>query len=342
MSETNEKKTGLTNSQMHKAKGDKNDEFYTRLRTVEDELWHYREHFVGKTIYCNCDDPKVSAFWEYFHAKFSEWGLKRLIATGYKSSTPLLPSDNQADTSWCKEWDGVKETTRPLRSDGDFRKPECVEILRRADIVCTNPPFSLFREYIAQLVAEKKKFLVIGNYGSVTYKEVFPLIMANKLWLGNKKLSGGILFNVPQSHADFLVANKKEGGAYKTVDGKVLAISSAVWFTNLDHKKRHKELILTAEYKGNESAYPKYDNYDAIEVGPIAKIPYDYDGVMGVTTTFLEQWNPKQFELIGIDHQVHTGVLKNIANPEWKGKLDKGYIGGKRLYARVLIKRKGV
>ena len=309
MTEANGKKTGQTNTGFIRARRAKNDEFYTRRETIEAELHYYRHHFVGKTVYCNCDDPKVSQFWKYFYAKFSEWGLKRLIATGYKSKNSELFSDHKYDTSWCKEYDGVTETTRVLKSDGDFRKPECVEILRRADIVVTNPPFSLFRDYIAQLVAEKKKFLVIGNYGSVTYKDIFQLIMAGKLWIGVSPR--GMIFDTP-------------GEGEHNVN--------STWFTNLDHKKRHEELILTGSYKKDKSAYPKYDNYDAIEVNKVNNIPDDYDGVMGVPITFLEKWNPDQFELLG-NNRWHDGSWESY---------DINFINGKSTYMRILIKNKGV
>ena len=332
MTEANENTSGQTNRQLGEARRAKNDEFYTRSESIEAELHHYRDHFAGKVVYCNCDDPKASQFWEYFCLKFHEWDLRRLIANGYKSGNSELFSTNQADTSWCKEYDGVTETTRPLRSDGDFRKPECVEILRRADIVVTNPPFSLFRDYVAQLVAEDKKFLVIGNINAVSYKEIFRLIMAGKLWLGATSFNTGMYFGVPK---DFVYAPTYKFD--REIKGqKVNRVPGVCWFTNMDYEKRHEELILTARYIGNESAYPKYDNYDAVNIDSVSGtrknpgIPCDYAGVMGVPITFLNKWNPAQFEILG-DSRWHDG--------SWQAN-DISFVNGKSIYRRILIRNK--
>ena len=334
MSETNEKTSGGGNTALREAAVAKNDEFYTRRESIEAELHHYRKHFVGKVVYCNCDDPRVSQFWKYFYAKFSEWGLKRLIATGYKSDNSELFSEHKVDTSWCKEYDGVKETTRPLKSDGDFRKPECVEILRRADIVCTNPPFSLFRKYIEQLVDENKKFLVIGNMNAVSYKEIFRLIGGGKLWLGVTSFNTGMYFGVPK---DFEYAPTYKFD--REIKGqKVNRVPGVCWFTNLSHKKRNEELILTGSYKKDKSAYPKYDNYDAIEVGKVANIPEDYFGVMGVPITFLDKYNPNQFEILGI---MNTGEENKGIRYEGTPH-GRPIVNGKEIYLRILIKNKGV
>ena len=327
MTEEIEKKSRQTNRKLGDARRAKNDEFYTRRKTVEDELWHYTEHFAKATVYCNCDDPSESEFYKYFNSDFQRLRLRRLIATGYKNQNSDIFSDNKADTSWCKEYDGNKEITRPLSGDGDFRKPEAVEILRKADIVCTNPPFSKFREYVAQLVAENKKFLILGNMNAVHYKETFSLIMAGKLWLGVTAFNTGMYFGVPEN---FVYAPTYKFD--RELDGKkVNRVPGVCWFTNLSHKKRHEQLVLTARYVGNELMYPKYDNYDAIEVGKVANIPCDYPGVMGVPDTFLDKWNPDQFEILG-SSRYHDG--------SWEAN-DINYINGKAKYSRILIKRKG-
>ncbi|MBE8158537.1 MAG: hypothetical protein HAW59_04000 [Betaproteobacteria bacterium] len=326
---------GNTNTPLGKARAAKNDEYYTRRASVEAELRHYGGHFAGKTVYCNCDDPTVSKFYEYFKNKFAGLKLKRLITTCYKNQNPDMFSRHDSERAVSVEYDG-KRRTKMLRGDGDFRSDECVKILREADIVITNPPFSLFREYVAQLVAEDKKILVIGNFSAITYKEIFRLIMAEKLWLGNKPMGVDMLFDVPLDFANWLVANKKEGSGYKIVDGKVLGRSSAIWFTNLPHPKRNEWLRLGARYRGDELSYPKYDNYDAINVDRVANIPCDYTGVMGVPITFLEKWNPNQFELVGLI----AGNIRGLAGiPTSTGK-DGPYINGKLKYGRVLIKQK--
>ncbi len=222
-----------------------------------------------------------------------------------------------------------------LRGDGDFRSAECIELLKQSDIVCTNPPFSLFREYVAQLVRHEKQFLIIGNKNAITYKEIFPLIRDGKLWVGNIPMSRDLLFDVPQDYADELIATRKEGSAYKIVDGTVKGRSQSIWFTNLSHAKRNRKMVLYKDYSPEE--YPHYDNYDAIEVGKTAQIPRDFPGIMGVPITFLDKYNPEQFEIVGYDYDAKTGSLDRIVNTEWQGKIDRGYINGKRCYARIFI-----
>ena len=225
-----------------------------------------------------------------------------------------------------------------LQGDGDFRSKECIELLKEADVVVTNPPFSLFREYVAQLIEYEKKFLIIGNVNAITYKEIFPLIKENRIWLG--VTPRGMQFGVSPNYAKKLVETKKEGSAYKVVDGIIKVSVNAVWFTNLEHSKRNEELVLYRRYSPEE--YPKYDNYNAIEVSKVKNIPMDWDGAMGVPITFLDKYNPEQFEILGSDYDVKMGLLPEIVNPEWEGKIDRGYIQGERKYSRIIVRNKKV
>ena len=268
------------NTNLHKAKTAKNDEFYTQLTDVSKELMHYKKHFNGKTVLCNCDDPTWSAFWKYFHLNFSALGLKKLISTHYDKNEPTYEmeytggDDNDIEV-------GVKT---PLEGNGDFRNQECLDLLDEADIVVTNPPFSLFRKYVAVLMEHDKKFIVIGSQNAITYKDIFPLLKDDDVRLG---------FTHPK---EFIQR-----------DGTVKKFGNICWFTNLDIKKRHEELILVKKYAGHENEYPTYDNYDAIEVSKVADIPLDYDGAMGVPITFLDKYNPEQFEIIGLLHSSTDG-----------------------------------
>ena len=324
------------NDNLHKAKRAKADEFYTQLSDIENECKHYWEHFKGKTILCNCDDPRVSNFFRYFSLNFEHLGLKKLIATCYKNQDIDLFSQESSEKAVYIIYEGDKNGNRQvddnelevkeLQGDGDFRSKECIELLKEADIVVTNPPFSLFREYVAQLIEYEKKFLIIGNKNAITYKEIFKLIKENKMWIGSMPMSNDLLFRLPKEASEELVNTKKQGSAYRIVNGEVLGRSSSIWFTNLDHKKRHEELILYKNYTPEE--YPKYDNYDAIEVGKVVNIPQDYDGVMGVPITFLDKYNPEQFEILGLDdHRV-----------QWRGRGPE--INGKCVYRRIIIKKK--
>lgn len=296
------------NQNLRKAQAAKNDDFYTQLSDIENELIHYRQHFAGKVVYCNCDDPKISNFYTYFSLNFKALGLKKLITTCYKNQNQDLFSDQTSEKAiWleCNQGtyvDGAYVPSDPvvrhLEGDGDFRSPECIDLLKQADIVVTNPPFSLFREYVAQLIENDKKFLIVGRSNAVTYKEVFPLIKDNSMWFGVTPKGKDMLFDVPDGYAQELVANAKEGSTYKVVDGVIKGrLGNAAWFTNLDYKKRHEELILYKHYSPDE--YPRYDNYDAINVDKVAEIPMDWDGVMGVPITFLDNHNPDQFEILG-------------------------------------------
>ena len=316
------------NKFLHAANRAKQDEFYTQLPDIEKELKHYRKHFRGKTVYCNCDDPTISNFFCYFHLNFVKLGLKRLITTCYKNQQPDLFSKHDMETAAGVEYvgNGTQPAVFQLKEDGDFRSQECIELLKQADIVVTNPPFSLFREYVAQLVEHDKKFLVIGNMNAITYKEIFPLIRDAKLWLGHGPAGKDMLFDVPEDYARELVRNKKEGSAYRLVDGVIKGrLGNAVWFTNLDHKKRNEELVLFKRYSPEE--YLKYDNYDAINVNKTEHIPVDYAGEMGVPITFLDKHNPDQFQIIRFR----------------KGKDDKDLsINGKCPYFRIVIRHKRV
>lgn len=297
------------NRPLHAASRAKQDEFYTQLSDIENELKHYRDHFRGKTVYCNCDDPRVSNFFHYFSFNFAHLGLKKLVTTCYRNQDRDLFSRHESERAIKLEYDGYREGERVpnaddigvslLDGDGDFRSRECIELLEQADIVVTNPPFSLFRQYIAHLVEHDKRFLVIGSMNAITYKEIFPLIRDGRLWLGRGPAGRDMLFDVPEAYARELVNTKREGSAYRMVDGVVKGrLGNAAWFTNLDHAKRREKLLLWRRYTPEE--YPKYDNYDAINVDKTAEIPMDYDGAMGVPITFLDKHNPEQFEILGI------------------------------------------
>lgn len=280
------------NHNLHTAKSNKKDEFYTQLEDIENELKHYRNHFRGKTVYCNCDDPIVSNFYRYFRLNFEFLGLEKLITTCYKNRQMDMFSQHDNERAIGIEYSGCEPQTFSLKGDGDFRSGECVELLEQADIVVTNPPFSLFREYVAQLIDYDKKFVIIGNMNAVYCREIFPLIQHNKMWYGVSIRSGDRELGVP-AHYPLEAANTRvdENG------GRFIRVKGIRWFTNLDHVKRHEELRLYKRYTPDE--YPKYDNYDAIEVSKTKEIPEDYAGVMGVPISFLDKYNPEQFEILG-------------------------------------------
>lgn len=338
------------NANMNKAKRMKNDDFYTQLADIEKEIRHYSAHFRDKVVYCNCDDPEASNFFRYFQLKFRTLGLRKLITTCYKNQNPDMFSKHDAETSVgivIAEASKEKENgdlpnidVFRLKGDGDFRSPECVDLLKQADIVVTNPPFSLFREYVAQLVENDKKYIIIGSKNAITYRQIFPLIRNNKLWLGNTPMGQDMLFDVSQSYAEKLLSEKKEGSAYRVVDGVVKGRATATWFTNLDHEKRHENLILYRRYTPED--YPYFDNYDAISVNKTSEIPMNFNGVMGVPITFLDKHNPDQFEIVGMDMEIDDGLLPHIVNPEWEGKFDRGYVNNKRQYSRILIRNKSL
>ncbi len=316
----------MANSALTAAKAAKKDEFYTQLTDIEKELAHYKEHFKGKTVLCNCDDPRVSNFFKYFTLNFDHLGLKRVIATCYKSQSVDLFSTHDCEQAVYQIYDGERDTNnmpdeneiavKPLKGDGDFRSAECIELLKQADIVVTNPPFSLFREYVAQLIKYEKKFLIIGNKNALTYKELFPLIKNNLMWTGYRGFAGGMWFK-----SDY------EGKTEKIIDGQRIINVPSIWFTNLDIKKRHEDLPLYKRYTPEE--FPKYDNYDAINVNKTSDIPCDYNGVMGVPITFLDKYNPEQFEIIDLDRYVKD-------NPYYGRRFT---INKKETYARILIRK---
>ena len=337
------------NQNLHTAKRGKKDEFYTQLRDIENELRHYKHHFKNKVVYCNCDDPRVSKFFFYFSYQFEHFGLKRLIATCYKNQEPDLFSRHDSEQAiyleYCGDQDGnlVPDTheiaVNHLQGDGDFRSAECIELLKQADIVVTNPPFSLFREYVAQLMEYDKKFLIIGNQNAITYKEIFPLIKDNLLWLGYGTGGRDMLFDVPEEYARELVETKKEGSAYRIVDGAVKGrLGNACWFTNLSHDKRNEKLILYRQY--SPEMYPHYDNYDAIEVSKTKNIPEDWSGAMGVPITFLDKYNPDQFEILDAND-----IRLRDSIPRKPHGLIKDSHGthpnrARPVYARVIIRNK--
>lgn len=313
----------MGNTNLQQARKNKKDEFYTQLCDIENELKHYKEHFKDKTILCNCDDPRVSNFFHYFSYNFEFLGLKKLITTCYKSQEVDLFSQSNSERAIYLEYTGNKTGGRVpvaeeigikhLKGNGDFRSPECIELLKQADIVVTNPPFSLFREYIALLMSYQKKFVIIGNQNAITYKEVFPLLKTNKVWPGYNHVK------------EFLQA-----------DGSVKKFGNIQWFTNLDISKRHEELILYKNYTPAE--YPKYDNYDAINVDKVADIPCDYDGVMGVPITFLDKYNPIQFEIIGATESEGKGFSQGL----WlqATKISQPMINNTKLYKRLFIRKR--
>jgi hypothetical protein len=279
--------TKSSNANLRNANKAKNDEFYTQLTDIEKELGNYKDHFKGKVIFCNCDDPAESNFYTYFAQNFEFLGIKKLITTHFENDKPSYKLEMQFDINSDNKINKLDTIKTKLKQNGDFRSDECIEILKEADIIVTNPPFSLFREYVAQLMEYKKKFIIIGNQNAITYKEIFKLIKENKIWLGHSLDGRNIWFRIPDGYEKF---HKIENGL------KYAFVASTIWFTNLDHNKRHEDLILYKTY--NESEYPKYDNYDAINVDKTKDIPMDYKGAMGVPITFLHKYNPEQFEIV--------------------------------------------
>ena len=326
MSSLTEKKA--LNKNLHSAKKGKNDEFYTQLTDIEKELRHYKEHFKNKVVFCNCDDPRVSNFFHYFSYNFENLGLKKLITTCFKNQSRDLFSDHTSEQAIWLEYTGDKNGDKVpnpeeigihiLNGDGDFRSVECIELLKQADIVVTNPPFSLFREYVAQLMEYDKKFIIIGNKNAITYKEIFQLIKENKIWVGATPIGADMLFGTPNSNIEDILANKKEGSGYRIIDGTIKLRAQAMWFTNLDIKKRHEEFTLYKNHTPDE--YPEYDNYDAIEVSKTKDIPSDFDGVMGVPITFLDKYNPKQFEILGMS--ASAGYSEDVVGIPFLGNKD--------------------
>jgi len=328
---------------LNTAKSGKNDEFYTILSDIEREARHYQKHFKGRVVLCNCDDPRVSNFFKYFVNNFEKLGLKKLITTCYKNQEADLFSRHDSERGIYLEYSGeqkkqrlpdpTKIKPRKLKGDGDFRSEECIKLLKETDIVVTNPPFSLFREYVAQLVEYGKKFLIIGSWHAITYKEIFKLIKDDKLWIGVNSNRNFLGFIVPKHYPlHGTEARVDENG------NRIVSTNTTCWFTNIDLKKRHEDLILYKAYNPHE--FPAYDNYDAIEVSKTVDIPIDYERVMGVPVTFLKYYNPAQFEIVGSDYDVKQGLLPELIKQDWTGKIDRAYLKCKRLFARILIRKR--
>ncbi len=361
----------MANSNLTSAKNAKNDEFYTQYHDIEKEINAYLEYdpkvFKNKTILMPCDDPEWSNFTKFFAQNFERFELKKLISTSYapeskkfkKNYQPTLfeVNDPQFDEYKTKKNGKIFTLTRDksgdgkidvndlewsyLKGDGDFRSDEIKKLRDEADIIITNPPFSLFREFLAWIIETNKQFVLIGSMNAITYKEIFALLKADKMWLGNGFKAGNAFFASPLSkdYAD---------GVYDKETGLV-KFRNCCWYTNLDHGKRHQPLALMT-MKDNlkfskhkeikENGYQNYDNYNAIEVSYTDAIPSDYDGIMGVPISFLDKYSPEQFEIVGSDYEVKEGKLPEIVNPNWQSKLDRGYINGNRIYSRILIRRK--
>ena len=344
------------NTNLTLAKANKKDEFYTQLSDIERELKHYKKHFKDKVVLCNCDDPRVSNFFHFFSYNFEKFGLKKLIATCYKNQDSDLFSQNNSERAIYLEYTGDKNGNnvpdaeeigiKHLQGDGDFRSKECIELLKQADIVVTNPPFSLFREYVSQLVEYDKKFVIIGHQNAITYKEIFKLIKENKIWLGFGFTGGAGHFINTQYENYATATDKKEG---------MIRVSGVHWFTNLDINKRHEDLILYKKY--NEEEYPKYENFDAINVDVTKDIPVDYTGAMGVPITFIDKYNPDQFEIIGLgisNSGIEIGVQPyKPEHKRYRKEVQKrGAVDGDLYmmkngivevpYARILIKNKKI
>lgn len=372
----------MANSNLQAAKEAKNDEFYTQFNDIQKEIQAYLDYdkdaFKRKTVYCNCDDPYESNFFRYFVLNFKKLGLKQLITTSYKPS-PVANTQLElfGDSNTLKKTKGRLKITAnkfvinevhdfdsdgeynlkdvaeqlkanknnewaPLKEDGDFRSKECVELLKQSDIVVTNPPFSLFRQYIKQLMEYRKKFVIIGNLNAITYKEIFPLIKNNKMWLGKGFQAGNAYFYTP-------FARDYAEGVFDPKTGLV-KFRNCCWFTNLDHGRRHEllkqmktaDILRYSKHKelNGKEMFDQYDNYNAIEVPFTDAIPSDYDGVMGVPVSFLDKYNPDQFEILGSDYNIKEGMLPELIKRGWKGKIDRGYINNKRYYTRIFIRHR--
>jgi hypothetical protein len=313
-----------TNKLLQKAKKSKSDEFYTQLCDIESELQHYKSHFQDKVVFCNCDDPRTSNFYKYFASNFNDLGLKKLITSCYQKQEIGLFHNTNARNGIFSECSNPYNPLeiKKFKGDGDFRSPESIELLKQSDIIVTNPPFSLFREFVEQLIKYGKKFLIIGNINAITYKEIFKLIKENKAWLGINLGRGISGFIVPEHYELY--------GTEARIDdfgNRIISPNNCLWLTNLDNFKRHEDIELTKRYFENESKYTKYDNYDGINVDKTEDIPSDYEGYMGVPITFLHKYNPEQFEIIKFR----------------KGDDGKDLsINGKCPYFRILIRNKRI
>lgn len=319
----------INNSNLYKARKVKNDEFYTMIDTVEKELVHYKKHLKNKIVLCNCDDPKSSAFWKYLHLNFSEFGLKKLVSTYYNENGVAFKTEYTGGD----DNDIEKGVKTQLNGNGDFRSEECLNILDKCDVVITNPPFSLFRDFVDVLMRYKKKFLVLGNMNAVCYKQIFPFIKNNLLWFGVSIHSSGANFYIPNDYP----LNKKNWGKDET--GRIFVKLGMVrWFTNLSYDPQLR-LNLRLSKRYTPEKYPKYDNYNAINVNKVTEIPVDYDGVMGVPITFMDKYNPEQFEILGVTAAWDKSTeIQSIRLP-YKGPMNAS-VNGKQLYKRILIRKK--
>ena len=359
-----------SNSELSRANKNKNDEFYTSLSDIEKEVKYYKDYFKDKIVFCNCDDPFESNFFKYFAMNFNFLGLKKLICTCYADSPVVgeqlslfdiksLEIKGKANQPYKIEitevddanGDGAvdmsdveyllknkKNTLSLLKGDGDFRSKECIDLLKQSDIVVTNPPFSLFREYVSQLMEYKKDFLIIGNVNAITYKEFFPLLRDNQVWMGASIHSGDREFRVPNSYP-----LEASGCRIDEKGIKYIRVKGVRWFTNLDYKQRHEDLVLYKKY--NEDEYPKYDNYNAINVDKTTDIPCDYNKYMGVPITFMDKYNPDQFSMICLAAgNTRASAPQEILNkigyhPHSEDRGGCGVINGKRCYARIIIQK---
>ena len=340
--------TSARNRDFHDARQAKKDEFYTQLSDIEKELQHYTDHFAGKVVYLNCDDPRVSNFFRYFVSNFEKLGLKKLIAACYKNNDPDHFSSGESENAVWLEYTGGESGSgapdaeeigvRPLTGDGDFRSEESISLLRQADIVVTNPPFSLFREYVAQLIEHDKNFIILGNMNALTYKEIFPLFQNNRMWYGPSIRSGDREFRVPDDYPLDAARSRidDEGNRYIRVKG-------VRWFTNLDYEERHTDLELTRQFC--EKEYPQYANFEAIEVSRTSDIPVDYAGLMGVPITFIDKYNPDQFEIVGSSKTLGRPMSQIAAKGTYQQGGPRFYLplgksSYRRMYDRIVVRNK--
>ena len=348
---------------LQKAKTAKNDEFYTRLEDIEKEVRHYTQHFKGKTVFLNCDDPYESDFFKYFAMNFEHLGLKKLISVSYARSpivgreislfdiagledAPLPKEPYKVEITEIPDSNGDgaidltdvthllksdKNTITMLNGDGDFRSQESVDLLKQSDIVVTNPPFSLFPEFVGQLIAHKKQFLILGNMNAVTYRDIWPLVRDERIWLGVTRTGTGSMWFRVAEDAPEKSGQKIEQGV------RLQTVGSSAWFTNLDHARRHEEIPLFRKYVDDPARYPNYDNFTGIEVSRVTDIPLDYDGPMGVPITFLGKHNPDQFEIVAYSRKRHipAEMMLNVGLDH-----SQPYVAGKAKYDRIFIRRK--
>lgn len=371
----------MANSNLAKAKNAKNDEFYTQYQDIEKEIMAYLEFnpntFTGKTVLLPCDDPEWSNFTKFFAQNFERLKLKKLISTSYAPDSKSLKinyaptlfetNDPQFDKEKTivngkiftltrdKSGDGKIDVNdlewTYLKGDGDFKSEEIKKLRDEADIIITNPPFSLFREFLNWIIEADKQFVVVGSMNAITYKEVFTSIKQNKIWLGLKSTSKAMYFKTSdKEYAKRVSSERPEGSWWRTIEDEVhIGINNSCWYTNLDHGKRHQPMPLMT-YDDNlkfskhkeikENGYIEYDNYNAIEVSFTDAIPSDYNGFMGVPISFLDKYSPEQFEIVGSDTDVKAGYLPELVKPNWNGKIDRGYVNGNRIYSRILIRHK--